>query len=140
MSEIVNLNEMNTDILSKIFDEVTIQNRDEVAIFTEKYDKFIQSKGYADMDFKDAIPDCDSFEEVQDWIGDYISSLNQAQINSILCDYGINKALMRFHDWYTIGLGDTADDICEEIKMNHGEENMVQLILNDAVNFNSNWR
>jgi hypothetical protein len=92
------------------------------------------------MDFKDAIPDCDSFEEVQDWIGDYISSLNQAQINSILCDYGINKALLLFHDWYTIGLGDTADDICEEIKMNHSEENMVQLILNDAVNFNSNWR
>lgn len=130
---------MNTDVLYKIFEEVTIQNRNEVAIFKEKYSEHILDRGYTDKDFNDREFGS-AFEEMEDWIVDYTSSLKQRQINSILCDYGINKALILLRDFHIIGLGDTADDICEVIEMHQTEQNMAQLILKDAVNFHTIWR
>jgi hypothetical protein len=133
---------MNTDILGKIFEEVTNQNKDEVIIFKEKYNQFIVERQYSDRDFcgaRGAVLETE-FEEVEDWIGNYISSLKQTQINSILCNYGINKALLLLRDFHTIGMGDTMDDVYEEIEMCNIEENMTKLILKDEVNFNSNWK
>lgn len=138
-SDNVKLDQMNTDVLCKIFEEVTIQNRDEIAIFKEKYNKHIIHKGYSDRDFNNLEFDS-AFEDMEDWIGDYVSSLKQRQINSILCDYGINKALLLLHDFHKIGMGDTADDICEVIEICQTEETMVQLVLSDAVNFHTIWR
>lgn len=138
-SDNVKLDQMNTDVLCKIFEEVTIQNRDEIAIFKEKYNKRIIHKGYSDRDFNNLEFDS-AFEDMEDWIGDYVSSLKQRQINSILCDYGINKALLLLHDFHKIGMGDTADDICEVIEICQTEETMVQLVLSDAVNFHTIWR
>ena len=103
-SDNVKLYQMNTDVLCKIFEEVTIQNRDEIAIFKEKYNKCILDKGYSDRDFNNREFDS-AFEEMEDWIGDYVSSLKQRQINSILCDYGINKALLLLHDFHKNRLG-----------------------------------
>jgi hypothetical protein len=137
-----NLHQMNTDILGKIFEEVTNQNKDEVIIFKEKYNQFIVERQYSDRDFcgaRGAVLETE-FEEVEDWIGNYISSLKQTQINSILCNYGINKALLLLRDFHTIGMGDTMDDVYEEIEMCNIEENMTKLILKDEVNFNSNWK
>ena len=137
-----NLHQMNTDILGKIFEEVTNQNKDEVIIFKEKYNQFIVERQYSDRDFCGALGAVleTEFEEVEDWIGNYISSLKQTQINSILCNYGINKALLLLRDFHTIGMGDTMDDVYEEIEMCNIEENMTKLILKDEVNFNSNWK
>jgi hypothetical protein len=139
-SEDLNLHQMNTDILSKIFEEVTIQNKDEVAVFREKYNQYILEKEYTDKDFSDACEfdvDCD---EVENWIDNYVTSLKQTQKNSILCNYGISNALMLLRDFHIIGMGDNADDICEDIEMKIAEGNMVELILKDAVGFNSKWR
>lgn len=139
-SEDLNLSQMNTDILSKIFEEVTIQNKDEVSIFKEKYNQYILENEYTDKDFSDACEFDVKCDEVEDWIDNYVSSLKQTQTNSILCNYGINKALMLLRDFHVIGMGDNADDICEDIEMNLAEKNMVELILKDAVGFNIKWR
>ena len=91
--------DLNSDVLSQIFEQVTIQNRNEIAIFKTKYDKFIQDKGYGGIDFTNAEVLVDAKEdEVHDWINSYIDNLSQNQVNVILCDYGINKALKLMYD------------------------------------------
>jgi hypothetical protein len=127
------IHELNSDILTRIFEEVSIQNRNEIAIFKSKYDKFIHDKGYGDIDFTNAELCLDlRADTVHDWIYNYIKNLSQNQINSILCDYGINKALQLKYD-YHIGMGDSNTDFCEELLLNPADKEMVELIfLNEA--------
>jgi hypothetical protein len=140
-TENIKLEELNSDILSLIFKEVTIQNRDEIAIFKTKYDKLIQDKGYGGIDFTNAEVCVDDREdEVHDWIADYIKILSQNQVNAILCDYGINKALKLVYDFHTIGLGDGDADFCEELLLNPSDRQMVELIFKDEAKFMSDWK
>ena len=135
------IHDLNSDILSQIFEEVTIQNRDEIAIFKTKYDKFIQDKGYGDIDFTNADVCVDHREdEVHDWICDYMNNLSQNQINVILCDYGINNALKMIYEFHTIAMGDCDADFCEDILFNPSDRQMVLLILKDNANFMSAWK
>ena len=129
------IHELNSDILTRIFEEVSIQNRDEIAIFKSKYDKFIHDKGYGDIDFTNAELCLDHTlkgDKVRHWIYNYIKNLSQNQINSILCDYGINKALQLKYD-YHMGMGDSNTDFCEELLLNPADQEMVECIfLNEA--------
>jgi hypothetical protein len=135
------IHDLNSDILTQIFEEVTIQNRDEIAIFKTKYDKFIQDKGYGDIDFTNAQVCVDDKEdEVHDWICDYMNNLSQNQINVILCDYGINKALKQIYDFHTIGMGDSDADFCEELLINPSDRQMVELIFKGEAKFMSGWK
>jgi hypothetical protein len=135
------LEELNTDILSQIFNEVTIQNRDEIAIFKAKYEKFIQSKGYGAVDFtNESILIDDKADEVHSWIVDYVHDLSQNQVNAILVVYGINKALKLMYDFHKIGMGDDDAEFCEELTVNPADRDMVDLIFKDEVKFMSNWK
>ena len=138
----IKIHDLNSDILTQIFEEVTIQNRDEIAIFKTKYDKFIQDKGYGDIDFTDAQVSADAKEdnEVHDWIYSYINNLSQNQVNVILCDYGINKAIKLVYDFHTNGMGDSDAEFCEEFLFNPPDIQMVDLILKDEAKFMSDWR
>ena len=135
------IHDLNSDILTQIFEEVTIQNRDEIAIFKTKYDKFIKEKGYGDIDFINAQVCVDDKEdEVHDWICDYMKNLSQNQINVILCDYGINNALNLIYNYHTIGIGDSDADFCEELLINPPDRQMVELIFKDEAKFMSGWK
>lgn len=134
------IHELNSDILTRIFEEVSIQNRDEIAIFKSKYDKFIHDKGYGNLDFINADVCVDHREdEVHDWIYDYIDNLSQNKINVILCDYGINKALKLIYDYHTIGMGDSDAAFCEDLLFTPSDRQMVRLILKDEAKFMSGW-
>lgn len=137
------IHDLNSDILTQIFEEVTIQNRDEIVIFKSKYDKFIQDKGYGDLDFTNVLSPMfadDKEDEVHDWICDYMKNLSQNQINVILCDYGINKAIKLIYDFHTIGMGDNDADFCEELLFNPSDRQMVELIFKDEAKFMSGWK
>lgn len=134
------IHELNSDILTRIFEEVSIQNRDEIAIFKSKYDKFIHDKGYGDIDFTnidftnaELCLDLNlKADKVRHWIYNYIKNLSQNQINSILCDYGINKALQLKYD-YHMGMCDSNTEFCEELLLNPADQEMVECIfLNEA--------
>ena len=134
------IHELNTDILTRIFEEVSIQNRDEIAAFKSKYDKFIYDKGYGNLDFTDAgVCEDKREDEVHHWIYNYINNLSQNQINVILCDYGINKALKLIYNYHTIGMGDSDAEFCEELLFDPSDRQMVDLILKDEAKFMSEW-
>ena len=137
----VKLEDLNSDILSQIFQEVTIQNRDEIAIFKTKYDKFIQDKGYGGIDFTNAgVLEDDKEDDVHHWISDYLKNLTQNQVNSILCQYGINKAIKLIYDFHIIGLGDKDAEFCEELLWNPSDMQMVELIFKEEAEFMSDWK
>ena len=119
--------ELNSDILSQIYEEVTIQNRDEVAFFKIKYDKFAKDNKATD-------------EEVDDWIYNYIKNLSQNQVNAVMCNYGINKAVKLMYDFHKIGMGDSDAEFCEELMHHPADRYMVDLIFKDEVKFMSDWR
>jgi hypothetical protein len=137
----VKLQDMNIDVLSQIYEQVTIQNRDEITIFKTKYTMFIKSKGYDALDFtKASVLLDDKADEVHDWIVDYTYNLSQNQINAILFDYGINKALKLMYDFHKIGMGDDDAGFCEELVVNSADRDMVDLIFKDKVEFMSGWK
>ena len=146
----VHLLNLNHDILNKIYEEVVIQNKDEISIFENKYIIFLKQRGYSNIDFKN-IPDEDdkSYDEkhsnVNDWIWEYVYDvLDQNQIDTIICSYGINNALTLLYKFNRNGLGNNADKICiENLDNAHEMETdrvMVELILSEKVNFNLDWK
>src|SRR6056300_311041 len=140
-----NLQSMNNDILRMIYDEVTNQNRDEINIFKLQYNKFIDSKSYCDKDF--SYISCESDEEmysyiqeIEEWINNYILQLNQSQMNSIICSYGIQKALILLCNYHKIAMARTSQDTINTIMNIQSENDMVRLILHDAINFQIIWK
>ena len=143
--ESTKFHDLNSDVLSRIFEEVIIQNRDEIAIFKTKYNKFIQGNGYGDFEngvydfIKTGVSVWDMEDEVIDWIRDYIKNLSQNQINVILCDYGINKALKLMYDISKkFEMGDD-EDFCEKLLSNPSDTQMVELIFRDEIQFFIGW-
>jgi len=146
----VHLLNLNHDILNKIYEEVVIQNKDEIAIFQDKYYTFLKQRGYNKIDFQNIPEDDDkAYDEkhsnVNEWIWEYVYDiLDQSQIDTIVCSYGINKALILLYQFNKNGLGNNADKICLENLDNAHEMKtdrvMVELILSEKVNFNLDWR
>jgi hypothetical protein len=82
-------------------------------------------------------------EAVNDIITNYVFKiLTQNQINNIIIKYGINKAIVLLHDWHSIGLGDSSQEICEEItdRVYIADRNIVEIIIKDEIGFHCNWR
>jgi hypothetical protein len=81
-------------------------------------------------------------EIIDDFIYKYIKNLSQKDKDSILCDYGIMKAIVLFHDHLRIGCGDSAEEICEffEDEKYGMYESMIKLIICDEINFQNDWR
>jgi hypothetical protein len=140
--------DLNADILDRIYTEVSIQNIDEIAIFKYKYNEFIKENEYLGFDFT-SVPDYTTdditmcvFDTIQDWISDYINELDQNQINTIICRYGINKSIVLLQDFHRVGLGDSSHEICEimEDERFQVDRKMVEIIMKDCVNFASDWR
>ena len=140
--------DLNADILDRIYTEVSIQNIDEIAIFKYKYNEFIKENEYLGFDFT-SVPDHMNdditicvFETIEDWISNYIKKLDQNQINTIICRYGINKSIVLLQDFHRVGLGDSSHEICEimEDERFQVDRKMVEIIMRDCVNFGSNWR
>ena len=71
-----------------------------------------------------------------------IMNLSNQQKDRILCEYGIMKAIMLFHDFRKIGLGDSAREICEFMEDDkYGMvDDMITLILKDEIPYDNNWR
>lgn len=146
----IKLHNLNNDILNKIYEEVIVQNKDEISIFQDKYHKFLSINGYNKIDFKN-IPEHEDIEydeihtKVNDWIWEYVYDIiDQEQIDAIICSYGINNALMLLYKFNKDGLGNNADKICiENLDNAHEMETdrvMVELILSEKVNFNLDWK
>ena len=146
----LNIQNLNNDILNKIYEEVVIQNKDEIAIFQDKYNSFLKKCGYSKIDFQN-IPEDDDKEydekhsNVNDWIWEYVYDIiDQKQIDAIICSYGINNALSLLYRFNKNGLGNNADKISiENLDNAHEMETdrvMVELILSETVNFNLDWK
>lgn len=136
---------MVPEILEKIYDEVIQQNVDEIEVFKEKYTKYIEELDCVGVKFSISVEqECENAIKIDTFFHTYIyKTLNQKQIDAILCNYGIVKALNLFHDFHRIGLGDSAEDICEFLEDTgyySVDREMVELIFQDAVGYHSDWR
>jgi hypothetical protein len=89
------------------------------------------------------ISDNEDSEKIRDIISDYIRRiLTKKDIDAIICEYGISKAMKLFHDYQKIGLDSPHIEICEILAMeDYGIENeIVELIIKDAIGFENSWR
>ena len=85
----------------------------------------------------------DNEDRITDFIGYYIrNTLTKKDIDCIICDYGISKAMKLFHDYHKIGLDSADIEICEILTIeDYGiEREIVELIINDEIGHNNNWR
>jgi len=89
------------------------------------------------------ISDNEDSEQIQDIISDYIrKTLTKKEIDAFICEYGISNSMKLFHDFQKIGLNSPYIEICEILAMeDYGlEKEIVELIIKDAIGFESNWR
>jgi hypothetical protein len=124
--------------------DINIHKTDELVIFKDKYDKFILDKEYSDMDFSDVfLEDFEATAVVANWIDEYIQSLNQTQKDTIICDYGINNAMILLYDSYARYCESNKyykNDFCEVIMNRKCDKYIIELIFYDKVNFYKDWR
>ena len=81
--------------------------------------------------------------EKQIFIYEYIKNLTDKQVDDVICEYSISKAITLFYSFHKIGMGFSDEEICELLK--HCEKylvvnEMVQLIFKDEVGFDNDWR
>jgi hypothetical protein len=89
------------------------------------------------------LSDNEDSEQIQEIISDYIRrNLTKKEINNIISDYGISKAMKLFYDFQKIGLNSPYIEICEILSMeDYGLENeLVELILKEEIGFETSWR
>jgi len=89
------------------------------------------------------LSDNEDSEKIQEIISDYIRRvLTKKELDAIICDYGISKAMKLFHDFQKIGLNSPHIEICEILAMDdYGLENeLVELIIKEEIGFETNWR
>ena len=135
---------MIPEILEKIYQEVVQQNADEIELFKEEYRKYIEELNCVGVNFSISVEECENSLKIDRFFHTYIyKKLQQKQVDAILCNYGIAKALTLFHDFHRIGLGDSAQEICEFLEETYCysvDREMVELIFQDAVEYHSDWR
>jgi len=89
------------------------------------------------------LSDNEDSEKIQEIISNYIRRvLSKKEMDAIICDYGISKAMKLFHDFQKIGLNSPHIEICEILSMeDYGLENeLVELILKEEIGFENSWR
>ena len=132
---------MNTDILN-FFEDLIKSNQDDLATFKDEYDQFIRDRNYHDKNFSIdfCLEDFDATAEVADWIDKYIGSLNQSQKDSIICNYGINKAMELLYNSYAMETFLNEHDLYQVILDHRSEEKIIELIFYNKVNFWKDWK
>lgn len=116
------------DILEKIYQFVIEENRDEIQKFVKRF-QYIERFS--------------SCNEKYIFIANYINSLKQSQVEKIIHEYGFLKSITIWYQYYKVGLGETDENICCDIANCEAmmiDREIVQLILQDAVKFNNDWR
>jgi len=100
----------------------------------------ISDKGLIIME---ELSDNDDSDEIQDIITNYIRRIiTKKEMDAIICDYGIAKAMKLFHDFHCIGLNDSLEEISDILTMeNYGlEKEIVELILKEEIGFETMWK
>jgi len=128
--------ELPNDIICKIYNHVM---KEEVSVL-EKFKNVV-------IDFlaKEKIVVSQSIyntnEIIDNMIRNYIKCLTKKEIDSIVCEYGISKAMKLLHDYNKICLDKHDTFICHNIANKHNiEESIVELIINDEIGYKINWR
>ena len=116
---------------------------DEIAVFKNNFKSFCEENKISNLMQYSIIRNNKHEAIIDQFIMTYIyKSLSQEQVNAIICQYGITKAMALLHDFHIIGMKCSHVDVCEyimdpELK---SEYLMVELIFLDAVEFHNNWR
>ena len=147
---IKSIQELPADLIISICREVV--KEDDKSTVLEKLKKTIL-KSIIDFKVKwdnEAIPspfgvdfDKDIYEnEVEFMIYNEIKNLSQKDKDTIICDYGMIKAIKQLHDYKKIGCGDSLEEIYDY--MNHSAENnicddMIELIIKGEIEFRHEW-
>ena len=84
----------------------------------------------------------ESYYDIEFVICRNIMNLSHEEKDRIICEYGIMKAIMLFHDFRKNGLGDDAREICEFMEDDKFGmiDDMIALILKDEIPYDNNWR
>ena len=159
------LTDLNSDILNKIYEEITNRNKGEIreiVVFEGMYKKFMEENGFNPKHFRifpynDDIgyyneitttyqmclddPDCTDAEHVactiEEWIMKYAYELLSCdEKNNIICWYGIKEAFDLFYDWNRIVLKNNNNAICAYMQKENIDSSMVFQILKEVVEFN----
>lgn len=81
-------------------------------------------------------------DEVEFLIYNQIKNLSQKDKETIICDYGMIKAIKQLHDFQKNGCGDSPQEICDYIdessEMNMCND-MIELIIKREVEFRHEW-
>jgi len=127
-------------LFAAIFDKEYEPNTSVIAKHTRAIGDLISDKG---LEIVEGLIDNENSQQIQDIISHYIRKvLTKKEIDVFICEYGISKAMKLFHDYQKIGLNSPHIEICDILSMeDYGlEEEIVDLIIKDAIGFESNWR
>jgi hypothetical protein len=164
------LTDLNSDILNKIYEEITNRNKGEIreiAVFKESYKKYMEKKGFNpkhfrkmpgcgdgeyDVEITSTYQVCLDYPEFMDanevglmidgWIVDEAADLPSNEKNNIICWYGMNKAYSLFIKYIKNFRHDINLDKYLQDDSFDPEMELVYLILCEVVEFNpsSEWR
>jgi len=144
----MSINDLPTDIIINICHEVLHNNniikkmKEEILDMITK-NNFTISKNILneENEEEDCVEDCDC-DNINIIILSYIKNLTEKQKDNIICEYGMMKGFQLFYDYHRICLGDSYQDICEcfEISDYGINDSIIQLIINDEIGFENNWR
>ena len=115
----------------------------EISVFKKQFNEFCEKNNINDISKYTNIHNDKTEDLIENFITTYIyTNMTQEEVNSILCQYGIAKAMALFHDFHVIGMRCTRRDVCEYIEDPSLKTDycMVELIFLDAVGFHNNWR
>jgi len=108
-----------------------------IAEFKIKWDNEAIPSGYGEEVDNDIYED-----EVESLIYDHIKNLSYTDKNTIICDYGIIKALKLLHDYQKYGCGDSSNEIDEYID-DYDDisiyNDIIELIIKGEIEFRYNW-
>ena len=127
-------------IFAVIFDKEYIPNVSVLTLHVSTVKGLIEEKGLTIME---ELSDNEDNEQIQDIISNYTRRIiTKKDINAVVCEYGISKAMKLFNDYHLIGMGDSCEEISDILSMeDYGlEKEIVDLILKEEIGFETNWR
>ena len=146
----MSIHELPTDLIISICHEVVSKDAKNyvlgklkktilksIAEFKIKWDNEAIPSGYGEDVDNDIYED-----ELECLIYDHIKNLSYTDKNTIICYYGIIKAIKLLHDYQKHGCGDSSAEIREY--MDHSAEisiynDMIELIIKSEIEFRYNW-
>ena len=121
---------------------VATDSSSEIANFKTNFYQFCDDNKINNL-MKYTIIHNDKTEDIIDtYINRYICNLTQHQVNNILCEYGIAKAIALFHDFHVIGMNCSKSHVCDyfEDPSLKTDYHMIELIFLDVVEFQQHTR